>query len=309
MIVASISYAYLRFYLQLNTPIYPGFPDALIRGSFGNTLKKIVCVNRESECTSCLLRQSCAFGMFFYPTLDREIEFRHINTPPPPYSFVVYPPGPKQELIVDLLLFPPGFSYIPYIVYAFLTMGKKGIGKAKITFRLQRITDLANMQSVYVEDDENIGSPDPITLNPIYESDKWEGIQRLRIEFTSPLRLKTKNGFISNPDFLDIVKASLIRLSLLVYVYGTGSLRKEAKSLLEKAEGIKRGITDIRWQKRRRYSSNQKRTLAMGGMNGWIEYHGDFQPFHSLLDSASLLGIGKSTTFGFGRFKVDAFLS
>src|SRR4030042_4905148 len=69
----------------------PAYKGSTFRGAFGHAFKKIVCVNREKLCESCLLREKCVYSYVF-------------ETPPPsdtskmrkypfaPHPFVITPP-------------------------------------------------------------------------------------------------------------------------------------------------------------------------------------------------------------------------
>ena len=56
----------LKIELEFDKELYPYFPEALIRGSLGYSLKKLVCIkSHSSNCSECLLCNSCVYSIMF----------------------------------------------------------------------------------------------------------------------------------------------------------------------------------------------------------------------------------------------------
>jgi hypothetical protein len=54
--------AQFEFNLKAKEPLdLPAYKGSTLRGGFGSAFKKIVCVNRERVCESCLLKGKCVY--------------------------------------------------------------------------------------------------------------------------------------------------------------------------------------------------------------------------------------------------------
>ncbi len=55
-----------RFYFATDSAVrLPNFPGSAWRGAFGHSLKKTVCVVRNTPCNQCLLKHACAYSYVF----------------------------------------------------------------------------------------------------------------------------------------------------------------------------------------------------------------------------------------------------
>jgi hypothetical protein len=64
--LSHFKFAQFQFILKaidcINLPVYKG---STFRGGFGHAFKKVVCVNREKVCDSCLLKGKCIYSYVF----------------------------------------------------------------------------------------------------------------------------------------------------------------------------------------------------------------------------------------------------
>lgn len=115
-------FAKFSFFLKaLGNTFLPPYKGSTLRGAFGNTFKKVVCVIRERACKSCLLKNRCVYSYVF-------------ETPPPPDSskmrkypfaphpFVIEPPLEEKRvykggdpLCFKLLLIGKSIDFLPYL--------------------------------------------------------------------------------------------------------------------------------------------------------------------------------------------------
>ena len=63
--------------------------------------------------------------------------------------------------------------------------------------------------------------------------------------------------------------------------------------------------SDLRWYDWERYSGRQERKINMGGFVGDITFEGKLAPFMSFIKAGEVLHVGKGTTFGLGRYRVE----
>ena len=133
---------FLKTLDPLRLPVYKG---STFRGGFGHAFKKVVCVNRERICGSCLLKEKCVYSYVF-------------ETPPPsdtskmrkypfaPHPFIITPPLEEKRdykegdrLCFELTLIGKSIDYLPYFIYTFDELGRMGIGKGRGKYELEEV--------------------------------------------------------------------------------------------------------------------------------------------------------------------------
>jgi hypothetical protein len=75
--------------------------------------------------------------------------------------------------------------------------------------------------------------------------------------------------------------------------------------LLAQANGVRVAASDLRWHDWQRYSNRQQRKMTLGGFVGTVHVEGDLAPFAALLRTAEIVHVGKGTTFGLGRLRLE----
>ena len=283
--------------------ILPSYKGSTIRGIFGRALKKVVCVLKRQECKSCLLRKNCLYAILFDTG----------NIPPP---FVIEPPLAdtthfKKDDIFDfhLILFGEINKNFPYIVYAFKEAESFGFGKAinngkKGSLRLKEVRKEGKI--IYSDDSQTIQIKDLYTelKVPVLRENKTHTTQ-LKINLLTPLRLKFRNKLSAELPFHVIIRAVLRRIFTLFSYYGEGKPELDYVGLVRKAESVKIVKSDISWFDWRRYSFRQDQAMLMGGIVGSITYEGDIGEFVPLIQLCEKLHIGKQTSFGLGKIKLE----
>ena len=63
--------------------------------------------------------------------------------------------------------------------------------------------------------------------------------------------------------------------------------------------------SSLRWHEQVRYSSRQKSRQLLGGLCGTLEVEGGLAPFLPLLRTAEVVHLGKETSFGLGKIRVE----
>ena len=113
--------ASFRFVIEAREPlILPGYKGSTLRGGFGSTFRRVVCVVRDKECTGCLLKGKCVYSYVFEtpPPADTKIMRKYEAAPHP---FIIEPPSdrkrgykPGDELVFGLILIGRAIDYLPY---------------------------------------------------------------------------------------------------------------------------------------------------------------------------------------------------
>ena len=312
-----------RYKLTLNfleKAILPPYKGSTLRGSFGTNFRRICCLQRKKDCIDCLLKQKCPFIYIFNssPPPDTEKLRRYDNIPRP---FLILPPldkkqeySPGEKLTFQLTLIGEAINYLPYFILTFKEMGKSGLGKKingkRGTFELIRVDTLSfpddEALKIYSSFDDLIHNIDAkIYHSQIMERVKKMDREKVKIIFTTPLRLRYERNYIRYPEFHHLIKALLGRLSSLSYFYCGEELKIDFKRFTQDAQKVKLVSCNYSWQDWWRYSSRQKVRIALGGVVGEATFAGELESFLPLLTWGELVNIGKGTTFGLGRYKIE----
>ncbi len=289
---------------DLEAEIYPYFLGSFIRGNFGMYLKKTVCpFGLRKPCDNCLIHKKCFYGEIFEPEKEASTSGRNI-----PHPFVLdtrdeeYVEGMKcTNLTFDILLFGPALKNFEFFILVFSEMGKNGIGKTRIKSREVIIED-HNGEPVYSSQTQRIErSPQVLT----FEFDTHPPCERLKVTYTSPVRLKREGKWVGTPDFEILIRAALRRLLYLESFYGSAA-GLPTKEIIESSTHIKNVSSDVQWVKRFRYSNRRKEKMNLSGIMGTQEFAGNILPLHlDLLRFVSIFHLGKSSSFGHGKIEVS----
>ncbi len=298
-----IPYIKLNIEISFKNQVRHYFIEALIRGALGHFSKKLVCINKDQPCENCILRDNCSFYTAFISDFRGELQFNDITTVPHPY-LLYYQKTTDNTGVIEIIFFNKLFHHIHCFIYTFIKMGEAGIGKDRNHFSIQKVIEAQTGENLF--DAENLQFTTPAPQQFCLNGHVREAADNIKIEFFSPLRLKSNKKFVNEIEFARLIKSALIRLSLLSQIYGQYDLRREQiRDLLDQAEGVVKESEDLKLIKRLRYSQTQEKKMNMGGLVGSVVYQGNITPFLDILLAAGEFGIGKNTTFGCGKFRYE----
>ena len=297
----------LRAEDHLRLPAYKG---SVLRGAFGATLKRLVCVMPHRNCDICLLRQQCVYAVDFETRVNRAGSEKPAFAPHP---FVLWPPAetrldyaPGEELVFGLVLIGRAVDHLPYFIYTLEEMGKAGIGRGRGACRVEQVHALG---------------PDG-ARTPVYDGTAKQLVTGWRVatgadldgegdapsvslDFLTPTRLRVKDDLVIDLDFEALIRALLRRVSALCEHHCGGRLDLDYDGLVRRAREVRAVRRDLRWHDWERYSARQKTTMKMGGFMGRIVFEGEMGEFYPLLRAGERLHVGKGTAFGLGMYKIS----
>jgi len=283
---------------ELNLPAYKG---SAFRGLFGHSLRKVVCVTQMLECRDCMMRDNCAYAYIFETANSRDEHVAHPFVLEPPLTEAwLFPPG--DTLKIRLILIGKAIEYIPFLIYTFREMGKRGIGARRGKFWLKKVTDgVEHTRMIYHHEEQRI--------NMDFERKNLFLLQnviadKLTLNFITPTALKSDGHITEHPDFEQIIKAIIRRLKALSY-YHNGRMDEMYKLDWDAVNKIKAVRSDLRWYNWERKSSRQKKKISFDGLIGNIEFEGDLTPFTSLLRMGEVVHIGRGTVYGMGMYQME----
>ncbi len=307
---------------ELQLPYYKG---STFRGGLGNILKKIVCVLKKFECTECMFRSKCIYAYFFEtPSFEGAKIMNMHKYEKVPHPFVIEPPlseinskeskiqiiPPGSKIEFTLILIGKAIDYLPYFIYSFEELGKKGIGRKKGKYKLIEVSiKNKNLDPekiiIYHESEKKLKH---ISINEIEIPDDFipiDNVSKITLHLITPLRIKYKRCLVTNPEFHILVRNLIRRLSLLYYFHCNNKKPIwDYKAIIKYAEHVKIETSEIKWFDWERYSFRQNTRMKLGGLIGKITYKGNIKSFLPILQAGEILHVGKNTSFGLGKYQL-----
>ena len=315
-IINHFKLAQFQFFLKAQDRIrLPAYKGSTLRGGFGHALKKIVCVNKEKICESCMLKQKCAYSYIFEtpPPSDTKKMRKY---PYAPHPFVITPPLEEEReynqgdtLCFGLTLIGKSVEFLPYFIYTFDELGQIGIGKGRGKYKLVEVKTKKN----HTEEEVIYSSADKILRQNIKTAGLEEILHSfshfspsglLTINFITPTRLKFEGRLSGTLEFHILIRNMLRRISLLSYFHCGEEINLDFKSLIEKSYEVKVKKSNLKWFDWERYSNRQETKMMMGGFKGLITFEGEFETFLPFLLLGEYIHVGKGTSFGLGKYQI-----
>lgn len=311
--IPTIPLARLRFQFTVETPVkLPDWPGSMLRGAFGNALRKLSCMTRQKECGDCPLLRTCPYpAIFSPPPLEHRIQ--HFSQPPVPYLIEPESRGPRllekgASLRFGMTLMGRALRETPLIVEALKSAARHGLGASAGTAELDEVlllpcTEESAPATLYcpAEDKQLRELPPSVLSAPPQPAT----LDRLTLRFRTPLRLQ-KNGHALPPAKLSpavFLSTTVKRVALLAELYGNGAPAWDFKALALQAATIV-DEKSLHWRDWTRYSSKQNQTMSLGGVLGTWTLSGELMAFFPALFMGQWLGTGKETVFGLGRYQL-----
>jgi len=303
----------LRVEERLRLPLYKG---SALRGSFGETLKRLCCFQDPSTCNARPPLCTCPYGFIFSPKSpqqgNRYREGDEIARP-----FVIRPPidarrdyQPQESLTFHLILFGKAIDYLPYFLVTFRELPLIGIaphrGKVKLheVWGIDEISGLK--QRVYSAADQLVRNIDlTMSWEKLIHPALPSSLNRLTVHYQTNTILKYMGKEVRQIEFHILIGRLLQRVETLMGLYTDISPDFEAKRLINEAKDVAIFRDQTRWNRWTRYSSSQRQEISMDGVVGDITYAGNLAPFLPLLLLGQYTHVGKGCVFGLGQYLVE----
>ncbi len=291
--------------------VLPPYKGAVFRGAFGNAFRRVVCAVPRQDCATCMLRLKCLYVSIFEPPPPADYpDAAKFSTAPAPY--VLNPPltnlqafHPGDNLDFELVLIGPAIEALPYFIYTFTELGRRGLGGRRGKYDLVKVDLLRGEKAIQIYD----GGPQMLSAYPpgapIEPQSEENGVSTVTLHFLTPLRLKVKGDLVTKLTFPLFLERLVNRLTLLNAFYnGNSGPLPHFEPLLSLAPNISVTNDELHWHDWERYSSRQKDTMKFGGLKGPIAFSGDLGPFMPYVRVGQQVNLGQSTTFGLGRYRI-----
>jgi len=297
-----------QFNCRVKEPLkFNFYAGSMLRGAFGQALRKLACVTHMQDCKACLLYRQCAYPKVFETPPPLHTQFQSFSQIPNP--FVLEPPpmgsqdlAPGDNFSFNLVLIGQALAQLPLIIYAWQTALNVGLGPTHAKVELLDVVfepEQSVSQVIYTNGAEARLLPTPdFTLEPHVPT------ERISVRLLTPLRIQQKGQVLSSTmrgkDFL----MALVRRYYFLQEFHTQDYQApDFKSLALQAEQIQ-ARHDFSWCEWQRYSSRQQQKMIFGGVLGELELTGDLTTFLPILVKGQWLHVGNKTTFGMGHYRL-----
>jgi hypothetical protein len=291
----------------------PRYMGNTLRGGFGLTFKRTVCLNMPGDCKNCEQNSRCAyFYIFETPGNPGNDKFSSYSDIPRP--FVIEPDNDQKSRAIRgdplqfrLILVGKAIDYLPYFIFCFDNLGKNGIGGKRIKFNLDEVCGfdfqrnqwipLYNAREHILRDDFPI-----ITAKEL----SYKSKDTLALNFLTPTRIKYRDSFITNMEFHIMIRNLLRRIAMMMLFHCDTELKLDFNDLITTAKSFDVLHWDLEWRDWERYSTRKNIDMKLGGFMGNVTYRGNFEKFMPFVALGEQIHIGKSTTFGMGKYIISS---
>ncbi len=295
----------LRVVLRpLEAASVPRYKGAMVRGAFGRAFRRVVCSFPARDCCDCVLSSACPWQLVFNtPRPPDSTIMRRYETVPHPY--VIEPPendavvvALDEELTFGLGLVGRAARYLPYFLLSFEEMASRGMGAGRARFRVVAVTSQDRL--IYDPVSATVQPPVPqrLDFSPV------DSACRVRISFITPTRITYQGQMARCLPFHVLFRSLVRRIGLLAYFHDE-PLTIDYRGLIEQSRAVavsEQQLAPVRW---RRFSGRQGRVLEVDGFTGTAVYEGELGPLLPFLRAGELLHVGKGTSFGMGKYRLE----
>ncbi len=308
--------------LQTAMPV-SSFLAATIRGGFGYTLRRIVCIQHGIDCCKCMMKNNCIYPFLFEtpppPDATRLKKYRNVPRP-----FALRPHQHGSKVMMDLLLIGKAVEMVPFFIYTLNELGTKGLGRQKVQFTVAKVcpeegapVNNANKPEegapVYNADKPEEGAPVYNADKPgecLHVAPRILEIQAgsplygsIAITFKTPLVIRKNEAVLSSFESYPFFTTLLRRITNLNAFYGVDpACAVDPRQWLDAANSIV-CETETDPVRQQRFSTRQNKKIDYSGIMGTVKLTGDIGTLIPLIKAGEILGVGKNTVFGYGVYR------
>ncbi len=276
---------------------------SLWRGVFGRALRDSGCVFKKACTGDCAQPGGCSYSRLFEPPRPTVVPhplLRGINHAPQPLVPLLPPIGGQSMAPGDTVRL--GLRVLGGLAaqeFAALYDAQEGVTTFPIGRDQGRLVLQSRETPTRSSDLHSIASNQhALTPGPTRE---------VQVTFETPAWLEQHDRLAQNLDFPSLFVNLYRRLTTLCALYGQLTAEDDARlrplrELAAEVHTVEQRLTPLHWQ---RHSWESNRRHPMHGLVGSLRFAGPLTPFLPYLRLAELTHIGKATSFGLGRFRIE----
>jgi hypothetical protein len=299
---------YRLAFRALDTFRLPDYAGSRLRGMFGYALRQLSCVTKLPDCATCPMKNHCPYTQVFEPKhLDKTEQSTSIGLITP---YLIHPPVGKSRyhegdiLYIELGLLHDALKHLPLIILALRRAFLRGLypdqGKADLILIDQVFPE---QKTIYTEENPILDNHETQCPWPEFNQAKNKHVCLL-----TPLRIEQKHKVIGPKEITASVffRHLIRRVSLIVQKSDIKTITldqiRQANHLADLVEFEKR----VFWKEIERYSFRQQQSIPLGGVLGRLYFKSVPVELLPFLELGQWLNLGKETTFGLGRYRIEA---
>ncbi|MCR4942216.1 MAG: CRISPR system precrRNA processing endoribonuclease RAMP protein Cas6 [Campylobacter sp.] len=256
----------------------PYFIGSQIRGALGYALKHAVCINRKFSCDECFASNECLYYDFY----ERKNSYHNYRL-----DFLLG----KKSYDFSLYLFEKTCEKAPYIVSAlYLMLNEYGLGKDRK--KPKNFEMFLNEKSCI--NDGKITLPKALSQNITLP----KAVTNVKLSLLTPLRIKSGNVFVRDEGL------ELANIINSIYARQMQILGNPARKFPYEIKG-EICQKSLKFTELTRLSNRQKTKMNLGGITGQMSIKNLNKESFEVLKLGEIIGVGKQTTFGLGKIKVE----
>ena len=289
--------------------LLPEYAGSLLRGQFGDALRRTVCLTGLNQCRECQLYRSCQYPAIFETPAPAEHALQKFSAVPNPY--VIEPPpldthriAAGDDLVFNMVLVGRALAQLPLVVFVLRRALQQGISQARAKAELIDVAvEAADGAFDSVWDAANEKLIEHATTMP---SPPDASVEKATLRISTPLRLQHQGRALRASELSPrtLLTAIMRRTSLLLEIHaGQTGLFSNPALLAQQALALE-DTRNLRWRDWTRYSSRQKQEMTLGGVLGEWTLAGNLKGLSYWLWLGQWLHVGKNATMGMGRYQV-----
>jgi len=301
----------------------PAYPGSTIRGALGWAIRKTSCPEGlwEEDCKNCNHLETCVYP-FLFKTLSKPEHrgfMRKYENPPPPFIISI-PTHTKtvykkdDPLSFELTLFGEANKFLPIFLLAVQRMAEDGLGSERGNLEVLALDALyedGSFMEIYTPERNKLTN-----ANNKYAFDTFLSFSfpcdLVILRFLTPLRLhfadqqeetssENRKRIVDFPPPFSLLITRILERTVLIaryYCEAESENDPDFSDLVRQTEAVKILRSQLE------LVSFHRETLK--GLLGSIAYSGELTPFLPLLKAGEHIHIGKATSFGLGKYILDA---
>lgn len=298
-----IRYVKLHFQCRVTADCaMPVNKASALRGGMGDMLLAEHCIfPKDRECECCSFENECLVRRIMYSKFDIKPDF---VTTGESIGYVLSCEDYRTAFAAGdtfnftMTLFGKTIVYFTPILMAFYALGQAGIGREKVRFIIDRVTNTTG--EVLVEGNNVYKENYKVHLLGDYVDYRMKRTNGNKVHFHTPLSLKQHGEELTEFEAEAIVNAASRRLYMLDCFEGI-----EAERILIPREEIPHILSQKNIPtKVRRYSSTHGSGIYLSGIRGDVVFDGMSEAVRRLMLASEVMHVGRNTSFGFGRVTV-----
>lgn len=271
----------------------PFHSGSLWRGVLGRAIRRAGCTTAEGCQQRCIVPGQCLYSRFFDPPMPEELPHRLLRgaTQPP------QPPGGRA-------LEPGNTIRLGVRVFGTLTEGDA----ARLHEALAGVADFSLGSDAGRLSFVTLETTAPSEMEvPERLFDDGQSPATLHLVFETPAWLERQGELDRGLNFPALFVHIYRRLKTLCALYGSFGTEDDARlaplrAQAESVRTVERHLQPMHWE---RLSTESGKRHPMHGLIGRASFSGSLAPFLPILRMAEVAHIGKSTSFGLGRIRVE----